>query len=153
MIYIKPLTVATLASGSFDPWYDKFNYALNTTQCPDGTLCPFPKNQNCCDAGQGVKEIHYNYPSSAVMPTVVVELNSFYAAAGYTFPSRIPYTSTCPDVVEPSTFYTATDNSSPTRKPSTSNLPDVVKLTTFYVSTGYASSTSTTSMSAPLIGL
>ena len=153
MINIKPLTVATLASGSFDPWYDKFNYALNTTQCPDGTLCPFPNNQNCCHTGRGVKELHYNYPSSAVMPTDVVELPAFYAVAGYTFPSSIPCTSTCPDVVEPSTFYAATDGSSPTPKPSTSTHPDVVKPTTFHVSTGYALSSSITSMSAPPVGL
>ena len=135
------LTVTNLASGSFDPWYDKFNYALNTTQCPDGTLCPFANNQDCCDTGQGVKEIHYDYPSSAVMPTAIIELASFYAAAGYYFSTSIPYTSTYPDVIDPTTFYSATDGTSPTPMPSISTPSDVTELITFYVSTSYASST------------
>ena len=49
-----PLTIAALATGRFDPNYDKFNYALNTTQCADGSLCPFKDNRNCCDTKQGI---------------------------------------------------------------------------------------------------
>lgn len=79
-----------LTSGIFDPWYDKFNYTLNTTQCSDGTLCPFANNRGCCDENQGIKEVHYNYNSSAVMPKDVAELTTFYAAAGYIFPTAIP---------------------------------------------------------------
>ena len=78
------------ASGGFNPWYDTFNYALNTTQCPDGTLCPFASNRNCCDKNQGIKEVHYNYTRDASMPTDVAALTTFYAAAGYTFPTSIP---------------------------------------------------------------
>ena len=86
----EPLTIAASASGIFDPWYDKFNYTLNTTQCSDGTLCPFANNRGCCDENQGIKEVHYNYNSSAVMPKDVAELTTFYAAAGYIFPTAIP---------------------------------------------------------------
>lgn len=84
------------ASGKFNPQYDNFNYALNTTQCPDGTLCPFANNSGCCDRNQSVTEIHYSYNSSAAMPTDVAELTTFYAAAGYTFPTSIPSTSPRP---------------------------------------------------------
>lgn len=84
------LKTTASASGAFNPSYDTFNYALNTTQCPDGTLCPFASNQNCCDKNQGVKEVHYNYTSEAIMPTDVAALTTFYAAAGYTFPTSIP---------------------------------------------------------------
>lgn len=86
----KVLTAIASVSGIFDPYYDKFSYALNTTQCPDGTLCPLADNQNCCHANRGIKEIRYKYNSSAVMPKDVAELSTFYAAAGYTFPTAIP---------------------------------------------------------------
>lgn len=85
-----PACPFNLTSGTFNPWYDKFNYALNTTQCANGTLCPFADNGNCCNKSQGIKEVHYNYNSSAVMPTDVAQLSTFYAAAGYTFPTSIP---------------------------------------------------------------
>ena len=79
-----------LASGVFDPHYDKFSYALNTTQCPDGTLCPLTNNQNCCDAKQGVREIQFNnYNGSAVMPADVSKLSAYYSAAGYAFPTLL----------------------------------------------------------------
>ncbi|CAF9916537.1 hypothetical protein IMSHALPRED_003228 [Imshaugia aleurites] len=92
----EPLTIAAPATGNFDPNYDKFNYALNTTQCPNGTLCPFANNQNCCDKNRGIQEVHYNDTSSAVMPTDVAALTTFYAAAGYTFPTSIPSQSAPP---------------------------------------------------------
>ena len=90
------LTIAALATGRLDPWYDKFNYALNTTQCADGSLCPFKDNHHCCDTEQGIHEIHYNYTNKAVMPSNIFELTAFYATAGYTFPTSIPSASTLP---------------------------------------------------------
>ena len=92
------LTIAALAIGKFDPWYDKFNYALNTTQCADGSICPFKDNHSCCDTEQGIHEIHYNYTNKAVMPSNIFELTAFYASAGYTFPTSIPSTSALPSV-------------------------------------------------------
>ena len=74
----------------FNAFYDRFNYLLNTTQCPDGTLCRFANNEACCDANKGIREIQYDYNSSAVMPKDEEQLSTFYAAAGYKFPNSIP---------------------------------------------------------------
>ena len=34
-----------------------FNYAFNTTNCGDGTLCPYPNNSACCSQKRGITEI------------------------------------------------------------------------------------------------
>ncbi|KAM0803628.1 hypothetical protein BDR22DRAFT_42108 [Usnea florida] len=91
--WTSPACPLNLTTGlPFNGWYDTFNYQLNTTQCPDGTLCPFADNKTCCDAKKGIKEIHYSYNNSAVMPKEEAQLTAFYAAAGYTFPTSIPRT-------------------------------------------------------------
>lgn len=112
--YRMQLTTTASASGQFDPRYDKFNYALNTTQCPNGTLCPFSNNQSCCNKNLGIKEVHYNYTSSAVMPAELSELTTFYAAAGYTFPTSIPSLSTPSTGLSPSTEVYAAATPTPT---------------------------------------
>lgn len=64
--------------------FDHFNYQLNVTICSDSTICPNPRNQSCCDQGQGRTEI--NYHNNAVMPSVFADLSSYYALAGFTIP-------------------------------------------------------------------
>lgn len=66
--------------------FDHFNSKLNTTECPDKTVCPGPQNQSCCNAKKGKKEI--NFGNNAIIPTAMKDLISYYNAAGYTIPSR-----------------------------------------------------------------
>lgn len=66
--------------------FDHFKYSLNTTSCPDNTICPGPQNQSCCDAKKGKKEIDFG--NNAIIPTAMKDLSSYYKAAGYTIPSR-----------------------------------------------------------------
>lgn len=144
----KQLIIAVLASGPFNPYYDKFSYALNTTQCADGTLCPFASNQDCCDAKRGVTEIQYNYTTGAVMPADVLRLSSFYSAAGYAFPtaSIVPIRS---NIVQPSTSYTTVYYTLPTSRPTKSISSDIVELSTPSAATRYTFPTSLPSASGP----
>ena len=136
-----PLTIAASATGTFDPWYDKFNYALNTTQCADGSLCRFADNYNCCDKKQGIHEIHYNYRNSAVMPSDMFELTAFYTAAGYTFPTSIPSMSAR------QTSYAESGHTFSTLARNLSTVRDMRKPPTSYVTTGHTYPTSPSSMS------
>lgn len=72
--------------------FDHFKYSLNTTSCPDKTICPGPKNQSCCDAKKGRKEIDFG--NTAEIPKELKDLRSYYEAAGYTIPSRAAESST-----------------------------------------------------------
>lgn len=142
----KPLIIAALASGAFNPYYDKFSYALNTTQCADGTLCPFPSNQDCCDAKRGVTEIQYNYTTGAVMPADVSRLSSFYSAAGYAFPTASDM-SIRSNIVHPSTSHTTVYYTLPTSIPTKSIASDVVERSTSSAATRYTFPTSIPSAS------
>ena len=144
----KPLIIAALASGAFNPFYDKFSYALNTTQCADGTLCPFASNQYCCDARRGVTEIQYSYATGAVMPADVLRLSSFYSAAGYAFPTASNM-SIRSNIVQPSTSHITVYHILPTSTPIKSIASDVVELSTFSAATSYTFPTSLPSGSGP----
>lgn len=72
--------------------FDHFKYSLNTTSCPDNTICPGPQNQSCCDAQKGKKEIDFD--NNAIIPKEMKDLSSYYKAAGYTIPSRAAESST-----------------------------------------------------------
>ena len=144
----KPLITAALASGAFDPFYDKFSNGLNTTQCADGTLCPFASNQDCCDAKRGVTEIQYNYTTGAVMPADVWRLSSFYSAAGYAFPTASNM-SIRSNIVQPSTSHTTIHHTLPTSIPTKSIASEVVELSTFSAATSYIFPTSLPSASGP----
>lgn len=57
--------------------YDHFDYKLNTTICPDATVCPqnffsTADNTTCCDNHQGKTEI--NYHNDAVIPIAASDL-------------------------------------------------------------------------------
>lgn len=142
----KPLIIAALASGAFNPHYDKFSYALNTTQCADGTLCPFAGNQDCCDAKQGITEIHYNYTTGAAMPADISRLSSFYSAAGYAFPTASDMAIRS-NIVQTSTSHTTVYQILPTPIPSKYIASDVVELSTFSAVTRYTVPTSLPSTS------
>ncbi|KAI4241575.1 MAG: hypothetical protein LQ352_007420 [Teloschistes flavicans] len=90
--------------------YDHFDYKLNTTICPDATVCPqnffsTADNTTCCDNHQGKTEI--NYHNDAVIPIAASDLPDYYASAGYTIPTNGVY-----QTATYSTF-TATTRSSP----------------------------------------
>lgn len=72
--------------------FDHFKYSLNTTSCPDNTICPGPQNQSCCDAQKGKKEVDFD--NNAMIPKDMKDLTSYYQAAGYTIPSRAAESST-----------------------------------------------------------
>lgn len=72
--------------------FDHFKFSLNTTSCPDNTICPGPQNQSCCDAKKGKKEIDFD--NNAIIPKEMKDLSSYYEAAGYTIPSRAAESST-----------------------------------------------------------
>ncbi|KAL2041785.1 hypothetical protein N7G274_005569 [Stereocaulon virgatum] len=67
------------------PNFDHFSYARNTTQCNDGTICPFPNNQTCCDNKQGITEITYHnlraLPSSP--RNLAAALSTYYEGGAY----------------------------------------------------------------------
>ena len=63
---------------------NSFDYDLNTTFCNDQTVCPFPNNTECCNKGQGIKEIRFN--DQNLIPTKAADLSAYYASAGYTIP-------------------------------------------------------------------
>lgn len=96
-------------AGHFTPNYDHFSYKLNVTICQDGTICPFPNNQTCCNAGGGKPDI--NFHNAAFLPTAVNDLVSYYELAG----TAVPTTSKNPVVNNPG-------SSSPAVTPHTSTL-------------------------------
>lgn len=69
-------------SGHYAFGYTAFNYTLNTTICSDGTICPFPNNQTCCNNGQGIHEI--NFHNDNILPNAAADLSTYYAAGVYT---------------------------------------------------------------------
>ena len=62
------------------PNFDHFTWE-NVIMCRDGTICPSPKNQSCCDQEHGRVEI--NYHNNATVPSERSLLSSYYADGGY----------------------------------------------------------------------
>lgn len=61
--------------------FDHFDYSLNTTTCPDQTICP-SDDPRCCSQNRGKIEIQFHY--NAAIPSARSDLFSYYSAASYT---------------------------------------------------------------------
>ena len=62
-----------------------FNLTLNSTDCHDGTFCPNANNETCCINKQGVPILTFR--NTALIPSPVTQLTSYYSAAGYSIPT------------------------------------------------------------------
>ena len=118
-------------SGHYTTNFDHFNYTLNTTECSDGTICPFPNNQTCCFNHDGIEEVDYD--NLDVVPTAATALNTYYAVEGLTIPTT-GFSSPVPTSFSSfSGSITTTTTSSPTS--STPKTPTLAKLPTVSTST------------------
>ena len=61
--------------------FDHFDYKLNTTTCPDQTICP-SDDPMCCSQHRGKIEIEFH--NNAAIPSAKSALVSYYSAASYT---------------------------------------------------------------------
>lgn len=63
--------------------FDHFDYRLNTTTCPDQTICP-SDDPSCCTQSRGKVEIEFHYDAAIPSPSAKAEIISYYSAATYT---------------------------------------------------------------------